>query len=70
MWKCEKCDNEFERLQIAWGTSCGEKVDVLDYFCPHCGNTGYKEEPQLTFLGTNEEKTTYWDKEWDGGFDE
>jgi len=60
MWKCHKCNNEFERLKIAWGTSGGMKVDVLDYFCPHCGNTDYREEPQITFLGTKEDREMYW----------
>jgi len=55
MWKCEKCSTEFEQLNIAWGVSGGMKVDILDYFCPHCANSGYKEEPQLVFLGNKEE---------------
>ena len=67
-WKCGKCQSEFGRLQIAWGVSGGEKVDVLDCFCPNCGNTGYKDEPQLVFMGTEKEKEDYWDKEWNGGF--
>lgn len=65
-WKCLCCNTEFERLQITWGECCGQKVDILDYCCPCCGNTGYKEEPQLIFFGTEEEKNAYWDREWDG----
>lgn len=68
MWQCENCLTKFERLQIAWGFSGGGKVDVLDYSCPSCGNPGYIGAPQLVFLGTAEEKASYWDKEWAGGF--
>lgn len=69
MWKCEKCDQEFERLEIVWGESGGQKVDVIDYFCPYCGNTGYKEEPALTYIGTVDERNDYWDKEWSGKYE-
>lgn len=64
LWKCNKCGKEFERLQIHWGTSGGQKVDVLDYFCPFCPSN------EVTFLGTKEQKNEYWNKEWDGLFDE
>ena len=70
MWKCEKCNSEFERLNIAWGECGGMKVNVLDFFCPSCGNTGYREEPKLVFQGTKEEADAYWSKEWNDGFEE
>jgi hypothetical protein len=60
MWKCEKCGAEFKRLQICWGTFGGEKVDVIDYFCPHCPNN------QPVFQGTPQELEAYWKMEWDG----
>jgi hypothetical protein len=63
LWKCNKCNNITERLQIHWGICGGQKVDVLDYFCPNCTSG------KLSFLGTSEELNKYWDKEWDGGFD-
>lgn len=54
MWKCDQCGDIFERLEIAWGTWGGEIVDILDYWCPNCGNTEYKgEEFPLCFIGTN-----------------
>jgi len=59
MWKCYKCGITFERLQICWGTCCGEKVDVIDYFCPNCSNN----EP--IFTGTPKELEEYWKTEWD-----
>ena len=59
MWKCNKCKKKTEQLQICWGISNGEKVDVLDYFCPYCSSN------ELTFQGTKEERDEYWDKEWD-----
>jgi len=68
MWHCEQCSQNFERIDIAWGTCSGKKVDVIDIFCPSCGNSGYQGDPQLVFLGTEEEKSSYWDKEWDNGF--
>ena len=68
MWKCEKCNKSFERLNICWGISGGKKVDILDYFCPHCGNAGYPEEPELVFQGKNAEREVYWNKEWKGEF--
>lgn len=68
MWYCEKCNEEFERLQIAWGISGGEKVDILDFFCSKCGNTGYREEPKLIFNGTKAEEELYWNAEWNGEF--
>ena len=61
-WKCTECGKEHERLQICWGMSYGEKVDVLDYFCQDCGCT------DLDYSGTPLEKNDYWDKEWDNGF--
>lgn len=64
MWKCFKCDTEFDKLQIEWGTSSGVKVDIIDYFCPHCGNTGYPGEPKILFMGSKEDENTYWEKEW------
>lgn len=70
MWQCIRCYREFERLQIAWGTSGGTKVGVLDFFCPHCGNSGSSGERALVFIGTKEGKNAYWNKEWSGGFDE
>lgn len=69
MWKCNKCNEEFERLNICWGESDGMKVDIIDFFCPHCGNTGYREEPQLVFQGSKEESDKYWRKEWNGEFE-
>lgn len=57
-WKCDKCEKETENLQICWGTCSGQKVDVLDYFCPSCPSS------DLTFLGTEKEKEIYWRKEW------
>lgn len=60
LWKCDKCEETTERLQIAWGECLGEKVDILDWFCPACGHTN------LTFQGTPNESTAYWDREWSG----
>lgn len=57
MWKCKKCGKTTERLLIHWGTSGGNKVDILDYFCPFCPSD------ELEFLGTEEEKNAYWDTE-------
>jgi hypothetical protein len=59
MWKCNKCGQETDRLIICWGESGGQKVDVIDYFCPNpdCGHT------ELTFQGTQKELDTWWDKE-------
>lgn len=58
MWKCQKCFKTTERLEIHWGMSGGEKVDVLDFFCPHCPSG------DLKFLGTRKEEEEYWEKEW------
>lgn len=58
-WKCDECKKETDRLQICWGTCGSEKVDVLDYFCPHCPST------ELTFQGAEEECQAYWRMEWD-----
>lgn len=57
-WICKKCYNETDRLQIAWGESGGEKVDILDYMCPHCLHT------ELIFQGNKKELQEYWDMEW------
>ena len=61
MWRCNKCGKETERLQIHWGMSGTEKVDVLDYFCPSC------LFDELTFQGTEKEENDYWDTEWEAG---
>ena len=58
MWKCNECDKESERLLICWGESGGMKVDILEYFCPHCPSI------ELTFQGTKEENAAYWEMEW------
>ena len=58
MWKCDECGKETEKLQICWGTSGGEKVDIIDWFCPNCPSN------ELTFVGTKEEEEAYWLKEW------
>lgn len=62
MWKCNKCGAIIERLVICWGTSGGEKVDMIDYFCPKCPSG------DLTFQGSKEEKDAYWNAEWRGDF--
>ena len=58
IWKCDKCGKTTTHLQIHWGTSGNYKVDILDYFCPHCPSN------ELTFDGTEKEKEAYWDMEW------
>lgn len=58
IWKCNDCGSEFDRVQISWGMSGGEKVDILDYFCPHCLN----DKPE--FKGTKEQHDAYWKMEW------
>lgn len=61
-WKCEACGKEFERVLICWGEHGGQKVAVLDYFCPHCPSD------KVTFQGTKQERNEYWRKEGDGDF--
>jgi Zn finger protein HypA/HybF involved in hydrogenase expression len=57
-WICDKCGKKTERLQIWWGECDGQKVDILDYFCPFCSSN------DLTFQGTKKELDAYWDMEW------
>lgn len=60
LWKCDECHVEVDHLEIVWGDSGGQKVDVIDYFCPNCGTSN-----QLTPLpNTKKEREEYWDKEW------
>ena len=59
MWECNECHKKTDELLIHWGESCGQKVDIIDYFCPHCPST------ELTFHGTKEELNTWWDKQWE-----
>lgn len=58
-WICDKCKKETDKLFIVWGMCGLEKVDVLDYMCPHCNNE------KLTFQGTKEQQDAYWDMEWE-----
>jgi Zn finger protein HypA/HybF involved in hydrogenase expression len=58
VWKCNKCNKETAKLQICWGIDEGQKVDIIDYFCPFCGHD------ELTFRGTKKEKDAWWDNEW------
>ncbi|MCK5020659.1 MAG: hypothetical protein KAS32_26805 [Candidatus Peribacteraceae bacterium] len=58
MWDCKKCEKQSEKLQVCWGISGGEKVDLIDFFCPHCAS--YK----VVFKGTDDERQAYWDMEW------
>lgn len=57
-WHCNKCNADFDELQICWGTVGTQKVDVLDWFCPTCGNEN------VTFNGTSAEQDAWWDKKW------
>jgi hypothetical protein len=61
LWRCDKCNKRSKKLEICWGTSGTQKVDIIDYFCPHCSS------PNLTFLGTQKELDAYWRKEWETG---
>lgn len=58
-WQCAECGKTTDRLLICWGMSGGQKVDVIEYFCPFCPST------ELTFLGSKDELDAYWDMEWD-----
>ena len=58
LWKCDGCGRETNHLTICWGTCSGHKVDILDYFCPHCPSN------KLTFQGTKEEREKFWEEQW------
>lgn len=61
MWLCNECGGKTERLQICWGESGGQKVDIIDYFCPYCPSNN------LSFIGTRIDEDSYWDMEWKQG---
>ena len=58
-WLCNECNKESKRLLVQWEVSGGQKVDIIDYFCPHCPSN------DLTFQGTKEEEDAYWNMEED-----
>jgi hypothetical protein len=70
MWRCKKCGNTFERLNICWGINCGHKVDIIDVFCPGDSEGKYCSGDNFEWLGTKEGKDEYWDKEWNDKFEE
>ena len=58
MWYCNSCHKKADEISIFWGVSDGQKVDILDYFCILCMSA------DVVFHGTDEERHTWWDKEW------
>lgn len=58
MWKCNSCGKINDSLEVVPGESGGQVVDILDYWCKHCGSAN------VTFTGSKDEENAYWDKEW------
>jgi len=58
LWECSKCKYHGDTITVCPGICGGEIVDILDYWCPHCGND------KIQFLGTQEEKDKWWDAYW------
>ena len=59
MWKCNVCGAVFEKPIFNWAVSGGEKVDLLNTFCPSC------PEDDMVFLGTAEEESAFWKNAWE-----
>ena len=59
MWKCNACGATFEKPIFNWAMSGGDKVDLLNMFCPDC------PEDDMVFLGTKAEEDAFWNDAWE-----